>query len=167
MRGRGGFVQRVPARLTVAVCAAYIFRRNPAPAQNRSESTMANVPQDLKYTKEHEYLKPAGEDGVFYVGITDYAQGELGDIVFVELPSAGATYDAHQTFGTIEAVKAVSDLYMPVAGEVVEANAALDANPAVVNSDPYGEGWMIKVRVTDAASLDGLLDAAAYEALIG
>jgi glycine cleavage system H protein len=153
--------------LTVAVCAAYIFRRNPVPAQNRSESTMANVPQDLKYTKEHEYLKPAGEDGVFYVGITDYAQGELGDIVFVELPSAGSTYDAHQTFGTIEAVKAVSDLYMPVAGEVVESNAALDANPAVVNSDPYGEGWMIKVRVTDPASLDGLLDAAAYEALIG
>jgi glycine cleavage system H protein len=128
---------------------------------------MANVPQDLKYTKEHEYLKPAGEDGVYYVGITDYAQGELGDIVFVELPSAGASYDAGQSFGTIEAVKAVSDLYMPVAAEVVEANGVLDANPAVVNSDPYGEGWMIKVRVTDPASVDGLMDAAAYEALIG
>jgi len=128
---------------------------------------MANVPQDLKYTEQHEYLKPAGEDGVYYVGITDYAQGELGDIVFVELPSAGASFDAGQTFGTIEAVKAVSDLYMPVTGEVVDVNVALDANPAVVNSDPYGEGWMIKVRVSDPASLDGLLDAAGYEALIG
>jgi glycine cleavage system H protein len=156
-----------PARLTVAVCAAYISRRNSAPAQNRAESTMANVPQDLKYTKEHEYLKPAGEDGVYYVGITDYAQGELGDIVFLELPAAGMTFDAMAVFGTIEAVKAVSDLYMPVAGEVVEANGALDANPAAVNSDPYGEGWMIKVRPADPASVNGLLDAAAYEALIG
>ena len=128
---------------------------------------MANVPQDLKYTEQHEYLKPAGEDGVFYVGITDYAQGELGDIVFVELPKPGARYEAGAVFGTIEAVKAVSDLYMPVAAEVVEANGALDANPAVVNSDPYGEGWMIKVRVSDPASLDGLLDAAGYEQLIG
>ena len=128
---------------------------------------MANVPQDLKYTSQHEYLKPAEEDGVFYVGITDYAQGELGDIVFVELPTAGSRYEAGQSFGTIEAVKAVSDLYMPVAGEVVEANGALDANPAVVNSDPYGEGWMIKVRADDPASVGELLDAAAYNELIG
>jgi glycine cleavage system H protein len=127
---------------------------------------MSNVPQDLKYTSQHEYLKPAGEDGVFYVGITDYAQGELGDIVFVELPKAGEHFDAGAVFGTIEAVKAVSDLYMPVAGEVVEANGALDGDPASINSDPYGEGWMIKVRVDDPASVDGLLDAAAYEALI-
>jgi glycine cleavage system H protein len=111
---------------------------------------MANVPQDLRYTKEHEYLKPAGEDGVYFVGITDYAQGELGDVVFVELPSPGASFDAMATFGTIEAVKAVSDLFCPVAGEVVDANGALDANPASSQSD-----------------VDALLDAAAYEKLIG
>ncbi|HYH81107.1 MAG TPA: glycine cleavage system protein GcvH [Longimicrobium sp.] len=128
---------------------------------------MANVPQDLRYTKQHEYLKPAGENGVYYVGITDYAQGELGDVVFVELPSAGQSFDAGASFGTIEAVKAVSDLYCPVAGEVVDANAALDANPALVNSDPYGEGWMIKLRVADTASVDALLSAADYEKLIG
>jgi glycine cleavage system H protein len=128
---------------------------------------MANVPQDLKYTKEHEYLKPAGEEGVYFVGVTDYAQGELGDVVFVELPAAGTSLDAMATFGTIEAVKAVSDLYSPVAGEVVEANGALDANPALVNNDPYGEGWMIKLRVSDPSALDGLLDAAAYRELIG
>jgi glycine cleavage system H protein len=127
---------------------------------------MANVPQDLKYTKDHEYIKSTGEDGVYLVGITDYAQGELGDVVFVELPQAGARYDAHQTFGTIEAVKAVSDLYMPISGEVVEANTALDANPAAVNSDPYGDGWMIKVRA-DGPLGDDLMDAAAYTSLIG
>lgn len=128
---------------------------------------MANVPQDLRYSKQHEYLKPAGGDGVYFVGITDYAQGELGDVVFVELPKAGASFDAGASFGTIEAVKAVSDLYCPVAGEVVEANGALDANPALVNSDPYGEGWMIKLRVADPASVDGMLSAADYEKLIG
>jgi glycine cleavage system H protein len=128
---------------------------------------MANVPQDLRYTREHEYLKPAGEDGVYFVGITDYAQGELGDVVFVELPSLGEHFDGGATFGTIEAVKAVSDLYCPVAGEVVEVNVTLDANPAAVNSDPYGEGWMIKLRVDNQADVDGLLDAAQYEQLIG
>jgi glycine cleavage system H protein len=128
---------------------------------------MANVPQDLRYTKEHEYLKPAGEDGVYFVGITDYAQGELGDVVFVELPKTGASFDAMDTFGTIEAVKAVSDLYCPVAGEVVGSNDALDANPAAVNSDPYGEGWMIMLRVSSPADVEALLDAAAYEKLIG
>jgi len=128
---------------------------------------MANVPQDLRYTKQHEYLKPAGEDGVYLVGITDYAQGELGDVVFVELPSPGASFSGGASFGTIEAVKAVSDLYCPVAGEVVEANGALDANPALVNSDPYGEGWMIKLRVSDASAVEGLLSAADYEKLIG
>jgi glycine cleavage system H protein len=128
---------------------------------------MANVPQDLRYTEQHEYVKAADEPGVFYVGITDYAQGELGDVVFVELPSAGQTFDAMASFGTIEAVKAVSDLYCPVAGEVVESNGALDANPAAVNNDPYGEGWMIKLRPSDPASVDGLLTAAQYEALIG
>jgi glycine cleavage system H protein len=128
---------------------------------------MANVPQGLRYTKQHEYLKPAGDDGVYFVGITDYAQGELGDVVFVELPGAGASFDAGASFGTIEAVKAVSDLYSPVAGEVVEANGALDANPALVNNDPYGEGWMIKLRVSDASAVDGLLSAEDYEKLIG
>jgi glycine cleavage system H protein len=127
---------------------------------------MANVPQDLKYTKEHEYIKPSGEEGVYIIGITDYAQGELGDVVFVELPKPGSTYTAHQVFGTIEAVKAVSDLYMPIAGEVVEANTALDADPATVNSDPYGAGWMIKVRA-DGPLGDDLMDAAAYTSLIG
>lgn len=128
---------------------------------------MANVPQDLRYTKQHEYLKPAGEDGVYFVGITEYAQGELGDVVFVELPSAGTSFDAGASFGTIEAVKAVSDLYCPVAGEVVEANGALDANPALVNNDPYGEGWMIKLRVADASAVGALLSAEDYEKLIG
>jgi glycine cleavage system H protein len=127
---------------------------------------MANVPQDLQYTKEHEYIKPSGEEGVYIVGITDYAQGELGDVVFVELPKAGTRYDAGATFGTIEAVKAVSDLYMPITGEVVEANSALDADPATVNSDPYGAGWMIKVRA-DGPLPGDLLDAAAYTSLIG
>jgi glycine cleavage system H protein len=128
---------------------------------------MAEIPQDLRYTEEHEYVKPAGDDGVFLVGVTDYAQGELGDVVFVELPSAGSRFDAGASFGTIEAVKAVSDLYMPVAGEVVEVNGELDANPALVNGDPYGEGWMVKIRPDDPAVVDGLLDAEAYRTLIG
>ncbi|HEU0077520.1 MAG TPA: glycine cleavage system protein GcvH [Longimicrobiaceae bacterium] len=128
---------------------------------------MANVPQDLRYTKEHEYVKSTGDEGIVVVGITDYAQGELGDVVFVELPKVGDTFTAMQVFGTIEAVKAVSELYSPVAGEVVEVNGALDANPALVNGDPYGEGWMVKMRVADASALDGLMDAAAYESLVG
>jgi glycine cleavage system H protein len=127
---------------------------------------MANVPQDLRYTREHEYVKDAG-DGTYLVGITDYAQGELGDVVFVELPAAGSSFDAAGVFGTIEAVKAVSDLYCPVAGEVVESNGGLDANPAAVNSDPYGTGWMIRLRPANPADVDGLLSAAEYEALIG
>ena len=125
---------------------------------------MANVPQELKYTAEHEYVKQEGD--VVVVGITDYAQGELGDVVFVELPKVGAKLDRMGVFGTIEAVKAVSELYAPVAGEVVEVNQALDANPALVNTDPYGQGWMIKLRVASSAELEGLLDAAAYEGKI-
>ncbi|HEX8695326.1 MAG TPA: glycine cleavage system protein GcvH [Longimicrobium sp.] len=128
---------------------------------------MANVPDDLRYTQQHEYLKKTDQEGVYLVGITDYAQGELGDVVFVELPQAGQTFDQMASFGTIEAVKAVSDLYAPVTGEVVEANGALDANPALVNSDPYGEGWMIKLRASDPSQVDSLLDAAAYKQLIG
>ena len=127
---------------------------------------MSNVPQDLRYTAQHEYVKSAG-DSVYAVGITDYAQGELGDIVFVELPKVGATLAAHESFGTIEAVKAVSDLYAPISGEVVEVNDALDADPAQVNSDPYDAGWMIKLRVSDPSEVEALLDAAAYEKLIG
>lgn len=128
---------------------------------------MANVPQELRYTEKHEYLKRTGEEGVYEVGITDYAQGELGDIVFVELPKVGATVEAGKSFGTIEAVKAVSDLYAPVSGEVVAVNDTLDANPAAINSDPYGEGWMIRIRASDAAQADKLLDAAGYQGLIG
>jgi glycine cleavage system H protein len=124
---------------------------------------MAEIPGDLLYTEEHEYLKPAGEDGVYYVGITDYAQGELGDVVYVELPKAGDTFKRMDVFGTVEAVKAVSDLYSPITGEVVEVNAALSDNPALVNSDPYGEGWMLKMRVGDPGELDALLGAEEYQ----
>jgi glycine cleavage system H protein len=126
---------------------------------------MANVPTDLKYTEEHEYVKSAGTNEVV-VGITDYAQGELGDVVFVELPKVGSSYKRMDSFGTIEAVKAVSELYSPVSGEIVAVNEALDANPALVNSDPYGEGWMIRLRVDDPSELDALLDAAAYQGKI-
>lgn len=128
---------------------------------------MANVPQDLLYTPEHEYLKPDGEDGVYIVGITDYAQGELGDIVFVELPKQGEHFDRMAVFGTVEAVKAVSELFCPVSAEILASNDALDANPALVNSDPYGEGWMIRIRVTEPSHLEGLMDADAYQAHIG
>ena len=128
---------------------------------------MANVPDGLQYTKEHEYVKATDDPAVVVVGITDYAQGELGDIVYLDLPKAGASFDAHGTFGTVEAVKAVSELYMPVAGEVVEVNPRLDGEPALVNSDPYGDGWMVKVRLADGADRSALMDAAAYGSLIG
>jgi len=128
---------------------------------------VSNVPDDLRYTAEHEYVQPSDDRGVVVIGITDYAQGELGDVVYVSLPKVGETYEAHQPFGTIEAVKAVSELYMPVAGEIVEVNGALDADPAVVNRDPYGDGWMVKLRVAGAGALDSLLDAAAYRSHIG
>ena len=128
---------------------------------------MANVPSDLLYTEEHEYLKPAGEAGVYFVGITDYAQGELGDIVYVELPNVGESFKRMEVFGTVEAVKAVSDLYSPISCEIVEVNSALTSDPAVVNSDPYGQGWMIKVRVTDESELDQLLGGSEYEGHIG
>ena len=127
---------------------------------------MAEIPTDLLYTEEHEYLKPDGADTVV-VGITDFAQGELGDVVYVELPKVGSAYDAHQVFGTIEAVKAVSELFCPVAGEIVEVNGRLDGEPSLVNSDPYGEGWMIKLKMKNPADRDGLLDAAGYGAKLG
>ena len=128
---------------------------------------MANIPQDLRYTPEHEYVKSTSDPKVVQIGITDYAQGELGDVVFVELPKPGASFTKMQVFGTIEAVKAVSELYCPVAGTVVEANGALDGDPALVNRDPYGAGWMIKLKVQDPAEVATLLDAAAYEKHIG
>ena len=128
---------------------------------------MADVPADLLYTEEHEYLKKADEAGVYYVGITDYAQGELGDIVFVELPEVGATFSRMDTFGTVEAVKAVSDLFSPVSGEILEVNAALGSDPATVNSDPYGQGWMVKMRLSDESELDALLGAEEYGKQIG
>lgn len=125
---------------------------------------MSEIPQGLQYTTEHEYVREADAEGEYYVGITDYAQGELGDVVFVELPRAGESFDRMDVFGTIEAVKAVSELYSPMSGEVVEVNGSLDEDPALVNSDPYGEGWMIRLAIADASELDELLSAAEYEA---
>ena len=127
---------------------------------------MSKIPADLKYTTEHEYVR-AGTDGIAQVGITDYAQGELGDVVYVELPKVGTKFAKHDVFGTIEAVKAVSELFSPVSGEVAEINERLDKEPALVNTDPYGEGWMIKLRVSDKSELDALLDANAYTAQLG
>jgi glycine cleavage system H protein len=122
---------------------------------------VANVPDDLLYTADHEYVKTTSDAGVVAIGITDFAQGELGDIVYLDLPKPGATFEAHGTFGTVEAVKAVSELYAPVAGEVVAVNERLDKEPALVNTDPYGDGWMIRVKVAGDWK-SGLLDAAAY-----
>ena len=127
---------------------------------------MANIPDDLKYTEEHEYVRQAG-NGVTEIGITDYAQGELGDVVYVELPAVGTRLAKHDVFGTIEAVKAVSELFSPLAGEVVEINSRLDQEPALVNSDPYGAGWMIRMRLDDADAIGGLMDASAYGKQIG
>ena len=123
-----------------------------------------NVPAELKYTKEHEWIRVEGEEA--YVGITDYAQSQLGDIVFVEVETEGDNLEAGDTFGSIEAVKTVSDLYMPVAGEVLEFNSELEDQPELVNKDPYGKGWIIKVKIEDEAQLDGLLNADAYKASI-
>jgi glycine cleavage system H protein len=124
-----------------------------------------NTPSHLKYSKEHEWIRQEGRFG--YVGITDFAQKELGDIVFVEIESLGETLDKEEMFGTVEAVKTVSDLYMPVGGKVVEINEALVSGAELVNQDPYGEGWMIRIEITNPAELDDLLDAEAYKALIG
>ena len=125
-----------------------------------------SFPAGLKYTKEHEWVKQESGN-VFLVGITDYAQRELGDIVYVEVESIGKTMDAGEVFGTVEAVKTVSDLFLPVAGTIAELNPALAAAPDLVNTDPYGKGWMIKLTVTNPAEVDKLLDAGAYEALVG
>lgn len=124
-----------------------------------------NIPENLKYTKEHEWVRLEGDVAV--IGITDFAQGELGDIVFVEVETVDESLGADDVFGTVEAVKTVSDLFMPVAGEVVEFNEAVEDDPSLVNEDPYGEGWLIKVKVDSAADVASLLDASGYQALLG
>ncbi|MBR6168060.1 MAG: glycine cleavage system protein GcvH [Paludibacteraceae bacterium] len=121
-----------------------------------------NFPKDIRYTSEHEWIRVEGNEA--YVGITDYAQSELGEIVFIDVPTLGETVGQGEVFGSVEAVKTVSDLNMPVTGEVLAINDALDAQPELVNNDPYGEGWIIRIAVKDAAELDSLMDAAAYEA---
>jgi glycine cleavage system H protein len=126
---------------------------------------VSTIPAELRYTKDHEYVKTTTGD-VVAIGITDFAQGELGDIVYVELPKVGATYGPHDVFGTVEAVKAVSELFMPVAGEVVEVNSRLDGEPALINNDPYGDGWMIKVRLAPGGD-EGLMSADEYRAQLG
>ena len=124
-----------------------------------------NFPDNLKYTKDHEWVKVEGSNA--YIGITDFAQGELGDIVYVEIETQGETLNKEEIFGTVEAVKTVSDLFMPVSGTVLEINPKLQSNPEVVNKDPYGEGWMIKVSLKDSAELNSLLSAEDYKGLIG
>jgi len=127
---------------------------------------MSGIPEVLKYTEEHEYVRSADAENEIVVGITDYAQGELGDVVYVELPAVGDSFERMEVFGTIEAVKAVSDLFSPVSGEVIAVNEDLEEDPALVNSDPYGEGWMVRLRLQDPSDLDELLDAEAYRAIV-
>jgi glycine cleavage system H protein len=122
---------------------------------------MANVPEGLYYSKDHEWLRVEGDTGT--VGITDHAQNSLGDVVYVELPKAGETFSAHDTFGSVESVKAVSELFLPVGGEVTEANESLNDEPEKVNNDPYGEGWMVRLRLSARGEVDSLLSAAEYE----
>jgi len=123
-----------------------------------------NIPENLKYTKDHEWIKIDGEEA--YIGITDYAQNELGDIVFVEIETEGEKLDKEEVFGTVEAVKTVSDIFMPISGEVLEVNSKLEDSPEIVNKDPYGEGWLIKIKISDQSELDDLLDASKYKDLI-
>jgi glycine cleavage system H protein len=123
-----------------------------------------NIPADLKYTKDHEWVRMEGD--VAIVGITEFAQGELGDIVYVEIETEGETLEKESIFGSIEAVKTVSDLFMPLSGEILELNGALDTNPELVNSDPYGEGWMVKIKVSDTSEFDQLLKAEEYGSLL-
>lgn len=124
-----------------------------------------NVPENLKYTKDHEWVSIDGD--IATVGITAFAQGELGDIVYVEIETEGETLDQEEIFGSVEAVKTVSDLFMPLSGEIIEFNSSLEGNPELVNSDPFGEGWMIKIKVANSSEVETLLDADAYKALIG
>jgi len=124
-----------------------------------------NFPENLKYTKDHEWIMIDGDTGT--IGITEYAQGELGDVVFVELPAVGKTVKQHESFGTIEAVKAVSDLYAPASGSITGVNKDLEATPELVNKDPYGKGWMVKIRLSNPSEVSSLLNAVAYKALLG
>ena len=124
-----------------------------------------NIPENLKYTKDHEWISIDGD--IATVGITDFAQSELGDIVFVEIETEGETLPKEEVFGSIEAVKTVSDLFMPISGEITEFNESLESNPEVVNSDPYGDGWMVKIKMSDSSELSDLLDSAGYTDLIG
>ena len=124
-----------------------------------------NIPQDLKYTKDHEWIKIEGSSAT--IGITDFAQNELGDIVYVDISSVGQAVKQHEVFGTVEAVKTVSDLYMPVSGKITEFNKSLESAPQQVNNDPYGEGWMVKVSISDASEINNLLSAEQYKELIG
>jgi glycine cleavage system H protein len=160
---RGGLVQR-RASLTLPRRAAYSQRARNVCGEG---GEMAEIPQDLLYSEEHEYLKPAGEEGVYYVGITDHAQSELGDIVYVELPKAGDRFSRNDVFGTVEAVKAAADLYAPISGEVLEVNGALESDPGIVNRDPYGKGWMLKLRAEDEAERDQLLGPEEYASHTG
>jgi glycine cleavage system H protein len=124
-----------------------------------------NIPSELKYTKDHEWIKVDGD--VATIGITDFAQGELGDIVYVEVETVDETLEKEEVFGTVEAVKTVSDLFLPVSGEIIEFNESLEEEPEKVNEDPYGEGWMIRIRISDPSELEELLDADAYKELVG
>jgi glycine cleavage system H protein len=124
-----------------------------------------SIPAELKYTKDHEWVRVDGN--IATVGITAFAQGELGDIVYVEIETEGEELDQEEVFGSVEAVKTVSDLFMPVSGKIIEFNSALESNPESVNSDPYGDGWMVKVELSNPSEIDGLLDAAGYQALVG
>jgi len=124
-----------------------------------------NVPENLKYTKDHEWIRIEGDNG--YVGVTDFAQSELGDIVFIEIETVGETLKKEEVFGTIEAVKTVSDMFMPVSGEILEMNPAIEETPDVVNKDPYGNGWMVKIKINDPAEINQLLSPEKYKELIG
>lgn len=121
--------------------------------------------ENLKYTKDHEWLKVDGDEA--FIGVSDFAQHELGDIVFIDVPTVGETLEKEETFGSIEAVKTVSDMYMPIGGEILEFNEALEADPAIINTDPYGEGWIIKIKITNPAEIKDLMDASAYKTELG
>jgi glycine cleavage system H protein len=128
---------------------------------------MSKIPEDLQYTEEHEYIRRTEDPSIVQIGITDYAQGELGDIVYIELPEVGATFNKMDVFGTIEAVKAVSELFSPVTGEIVEINSTLENEPAAINQDPYEAGWMIKMKLDNPGDLQPLLDSSNYAQHIG
>lgn len=147
---------RITGCISISYCN-YIYLSN-------KNTKIMNFPADLKYTKDHEWIRVDGN--VAYVGITDYAQGELGEIVFVDITTEGEAVAKEEVFGTIEAVKTVSDLFMPVSGEVIEANAELDDKPELVNEDVYGNGWLIKISISDPSELDELMSAAEYEQMI-